>query len=77
MRNGVLRDYAPRLPQKERMPLVCKELFLCSFEMMSCFQISDVINALIYLQSLNFLATNSAISGVREAYLSFLELLPT
>jgi serine/threonine protein kinase len=67
MKNGVLRDYAPRLLQEGRVPLVCCGSFLlCFFKMMNCFQITDVVNALVYLNGLD--VTVDDITGVCMAH---------
>jgi hypothetical protein len=71
MKNGLLRDYAYRIPQKNRVSLVRHGLFLLQFSnMMSHFQISDAINSLVYLKKLNVVRYD--ISGVCLARLSFL-----
>jgi hypothetical protein len=71
MKNGLLRDYASHLPQKDRVSLVRHGLFLLQVsEIMSHFQISDVIDSLVYLNKLNF--NPESVRGVCLVRLSFL-----
>jgi hypothetical protein len=58
MTKGNMHEYAPRLPQKSRIPLVCDHLFKTTRLLPTVLKLYDVITGLIYLHGLGVVHTD-------------------